>query len=196
MITRTMRLQRPPLRRLVVLVLVCVPALAWSFVKPVRVLVPALAPVACGPRVCVDEGARRAEAEDLVRLAQADVERKVGPLGAQPQVIFCSTQDCADYFGLGRRSAVTLGTVATVIGPRAWKPYYVRHELLHHAQAQHIGVVPLLLKPGWIVEGMAYGLSDDPRTTLAEPFQSQRRQFMAWYAKADPTQFWTELARQ
>lgn len=191
-----MRFQRPPLHRLAILVLLVAPALAWALVKPVRVVAPALADVACSGQVCVDDRARTDEAARLLADAQADVERKVGAFEQPPKVIFCATQACADYFGLGKRSAVTVGTTGTVIGPRAWKPYYVRHELLHRAQGEHIGVVPLLFKPGWIVEGMAYGLSEDPRMPLAEPFESQRREFMAWYARIDPTRLWSELAQQ
>jgi hypothetical protein len=68
-----------------------------------------------------------------------------------------------------------------VIGPRAWKPFYVRHELIHYSQAERLGTLSLLLKPQWFVEGMAYALSQDPRAPLAEPFESYRRSFLAWY---------------
>lgn len=196
MIASAARLKRPPLARLAAVVLLGIPALAWALVKPVRVIAPSLADVSCSGSLCVDVVTKAPEAERLLRQASEDVERKVGAFARQPQVIFCSTQSCADYFGLGARSAVTLGTVATVIGPRAWTPFYVRHELLHQAQGDRIGVVPLLFKPGWIVEGMAYGLSEDPRSPLAEPFETQRREFMAWYAKIDQRQVWTELAKQ
>ncbi|HSV45862.1 MAG TPA: hypothetical protein VLJ58_08745 [Ramlibacter sp.] len=184
------------MKRLAILVGLVVPAMAWALVKPVRVAALEFADVRCFGSVCVDVDTRAQEAAQLLSDAQEHVEKKVGPLRRTPKVIFCASQACADYFGLGARSAVTVGTVATVIGPRAWKPYYVRHELLHHAQGDHIGVVPLLFKPGWIVEGMAYGLSEDPRAPLSEPFETQRREFLAWYARIDPQRIWTELAKQ
>jgi hypothetical protein len=102
----------------------------------------------------------------------------------QPWVVFCAQAACAEQFGLGTRSAVTVGTVGTVIGPKAWQPYYVRHELIHQLQAEQLGSVLLLLKPTWLIEGMAYALSDDPRPQLVEPWQAHRARFLAWYAHA------------
>jgi hypothetical protein len=110
-------------------------------------------------------------------------------------VTFCSSQACADYFGLGARSAVTLGTIGTVIGPRAWKAYYVRHELIHYLQARELGVPQLLLKPSWFVEGMAYGLSEDPRAPLAQPFETYRTEFFAWYKSVGKERLWIEGGR-
>lgn len=191
-----MRLSCPSLKRLAVLIGLIVPAVACFLVKPVRVMALGIADVTCAGSVCVDVPARRQEAEELRSQAQAHVEKLAGPFKASPKVVFCSTQACADYFGLGARSAVTLGTVATVIGPTAWKPHYVRHELIHQAQGQNIGVLHLLLKPAWIVEGMAYGLSEDPRTPLPEPFETQRREFLSWYARIDQQHVWSEIEKQ
>lgn len=178
------------------MICVVVPALAWVAVKPVRVIALDLADVACRGAVCVDEASRLDEAGLLAADAQAFVETRLGPFGRSPRVIFCHRQACADYFGLGARSAVTVASVATVIGPGAWKPYYVRHELIHHAQSDRIGPLALLFQPGWIVEGMAYGLSEDPRIRLAEPFESQRTEFLEWYKKIGRSDLWAELKKQ
>jgi hypothetical protein len=85
---------------------------------------------------------------------------------------------------------VTLGTWGTVIGPKAWTDYYVRHELIHHLQGQRLGVLNTLLKPPWFVEGMAYALSGDPRAPLAEPFEGYRRTFSAWMDAVDKGKLW------
>ena len=188
-------MKRPSLKRLAVLLCLVVPALAWSFVKPVRVVAPGWADLTCAGAICVDEPGRADEANRLLAEARAHVERQLGPFGRDPKVIFCASQACADYFGLGARSAVTLASVATVIGPKAWKPHYVRHELIHHAQNDRIGTLSLLFKPGWVVEGMAYGLSEDPRSPLAEPFESQRKAFLDWYATMDRAKLWPELKK-
>jgi len=191
-VNRALRL--PPLRRLALLVLVLVPALAWAFVKPVRVLAPALAGVVClDEALCTDDVSQAARARVLSAEASTFVEKNLSAVQGTQRIIFCSAQACADAFGLGARSAVTLGTFGTVIGPRAWQPHYVRHEVIHHVQGQRLGVLGLLFKPAWFVEGMAYSLSQDPRATLAEPFESHRRRFAAWYGSIDRTQVW-ELA--
>ena len=185
----------PLLWRWGVLLLVVVPVCAWFFVKPVRVLAPGLVAMACPTdTVCVDDPARYQVAAVLHADAVAFVSRTIAHLDKQPKVIFCSTDRCAQTFGLGARSAVTLGRWGTVIGPQAWLPYYVRHEMIHHLQAERIGVIQLLLEPSWWVEGMAYALSQDPRVPLAEPFQGYRSAFESWYGQRDRRSLW-EKAR-
>jgi hypothetical protein len=186
-----MRINRPPILRLIAVLLVAVPAIAWAFVKPVRVVAPTLSGVSCStPTVCVDDSARLEDATRLYTQAAAFVANNLSPFRREPKVIFCSSQACADWFGLGARSAYSVGTFGTVIGPRAWAPYYVRHELIHQLQTQELGIVALHVKPSWFVEGMAYSLSEDPRQPLAEPFEGYRGQFLGWYRSIDKSHLW------
>ncbi|TFY96164.1 hypothetical protein [Ramlibacter humi] len=191
-----MPLEKPPLKRLALVVLAIVPALAWALVKPVRVIAPEWAGVTCTTTtVCVDDTSKSAEAAALYAQAVQFVDAKVSRIPGHPRVTFCSSQACADHFGLGARSAVTVGTFGTVIGPRAWKPYYVRHELIHYLQAREFGVLRLLAKPSWFVEGMAYGLSEDPRVPLSQPFEGYRSDFLAWYRSVGKDRLWAEGSR-
>jgi len=48
----------------------------------------------------------------------------------------------------------------------------------------------MLTKPKWLVEGMAYSLSDDPRPTLSEPFQQWRAQFKRWHQQNPDPNIW------
>jgi len=188
--------KKPSLLRWALLLGVVVPVASWALVRPVRVIAPTLAGVSCPTAyVCVDDMAQLTQATALYQEANAFVTSHLQALQGEPRVIFCATQGCAESFGLGDRSAVTLGTIGTVIGPRAWKPYYVRHELIHQLQGQQLGVVQLLFKPTWFVEGMAYALSQDPRPVLAEPWQAFRSQFSTWYAQLQPTQLWESASR-
>lgn len=191
-----MRFEPPSFKRLALILLVIVPIAAWWLVKPVRVLAPGLHGLDCpaGP-VCVEDPARFEMAQQLYSEGVAYLAQSVSPLAGEPFVIFCSSEACADWFGLGARSAVTLGSVGTVIGPRAWKPYYIRHELIHHLQVQRLGLVRRLLVPAWFVEGMAYLLSQDPRVPLAEPWESHRRRFAAWYGGVGKDRLWDEAGR-
>lgn len=195
-LNRFASLRRPSWQRLALLLLAVVPALAWAVVKPVRVLAPEWGGVTCvTATVCVDDVSRSAEAQALHAEALAFIAARISPVEGAPRVTFCASQACADHFGLGARSAVTLGTVGTVIGPRAWKPYYVRHELIHYVQARRLGVLPLLAKPSWFVEGMAYGLSEDPRQPLAQPFDGYRSEFLRWYGAVGKERMWLEGER-
>ena len=183
----------PRLVRFVLLLLVAVPLLSWWIVRPVRMLAPRLAGVHCvSASLCLDDSARAAEAQQLSAEGLGFVAHALAPLAGTPRLIFCATQACAESFGLGARSAVTMGSIGTVIGPRAWKPHYVRHELIHQLQAQQLGTLALLFKPSWFVEGMAYGLSQDPRPVLSEPFEGYRQRFQAWYQQVGPQQLWQQ----
>lgn len=191
-----MPLKKPPLKRLALILFAIVPALAWAIVKPLRVVVPEWGGVTCASStVCVDDLTMASEADALYEEAIAFVGEKISSVPGKPRVTFCASQACADYFGLGARSAVTVGTIGTVIGPRAWKAYYVRHELIHYLQARQLGAVQLLLKPSWFVEGMAYALSEDPRIPLAEPFEGYRREFLSWYKSVGSKKMWAEGGR-
>jgi hypothetical protein len=178
--SRTVKL--PSLRRLALLIFGITPVVAWLLVKPVRVVAPALVGISCPiENVCVDDMTKLPEALALHEEGLVFVSTTLRPLRSSPKVIFCATTNCAESFGLGARSAVTVARFGTVIGPNAWKPYYVRHEMIHVLQGEQIGVLALLLKPAWFVEGMAYFLSEDPREVLAEPFESHRQLFKHWY---------------
>lgn len=186
-----MRLSPPSLKIRLLVMLVLVPVVAWFAVRPVRVIAPELSGVSClSAAVCVDDTARFEEAVRLHAEGMDFVSAKVNAIHGVPKMVFCATQACADAFGLGRRSAVTLGTFGTVVGPLAWKPFYVRHELIHYLQAERLGTLYLLLKPQWFVEGMAYALSEDPRSPLGEPFESHRRKFLLWLPTIGSRTLW------
>jgi hypothetical protein len=191
-----MHLERPSVKRLALLLVTAVPVLAWALVRPVRVVLPEFAGVTCvSEPICVDDRSQLPRAQSLYSEAVLHVSRDVAEVEGAPRFIFCATQACADSFGLGARSAVTLGTAGSVVGPNAWQAFYVRHELIHYVQAKKLGVLALLLKPSWFVEGMAYGLSQDPRTPLAEPFEGYRSAFVAWYKATGKEKLWSEGAK-
>lgn len=186
-----MRVKTPSLKRLAFLLVIVVPVAAWMLVKPVRVLAPSLVGIGCvSETVCTDDLSKSQDAVALYAEAHHFVSVTLNPFKTQPKVIFCATDRCADAFGLGARSAVTVGHFGSVIGPRAWKNYYVRHELIHVAQAEQLGTIALLFKPQWFVEGMAYGLSEDPRPTLAESYESDQVTFRKWLQTIDRRDLW------
>ncbi|MCA8241470.1 MULTISPECIES: hypothetical protein [Burkholderia] len=172
--------------------LVALPIAAYALVKPLRVVAPALIPgVSCpGADICTDDVARLGEARQLYHDGYARAAATVGAFRAAPRVVFCATRTCADAFGLGTRAALTLGDFGVVIAPRGWQTYFLAHELIHHRQAEVLGNLAVLTKPRWLIEGMAYSLSDDPRHPLAEPFESWRTRFAAWNAARGTQPLW------
>ena len=124
------------------------------------------------------------------------VEAKLGPMQKIPRVVFCSTQACAKTFGFTSNGAYNVGTVGMVVGPRGWKPYFVRHELIHHVQMEHIGTWHAwLFTPTWFLEGMAYSMSQDPRRPLPEPLEAYRTEFESWYTSINSESLWAAAAK-
>ncbi|WP_027781633.1 MULTISPECIES: membrane protein [Burkholderia] len=172
--------------------LVALPIAAYALVKPLRVVAPALVPgVSCpSADICTDDVAKLGDAQQLYRDGYARAAAAVGAFRAAPRVVFCATRTCADAFGLGTRAALTLGDFGVVIAPHGWQTYFLAHELIHHRQAEVLGNLAVLTKPRWLIEGMAYALSDDPRHPLAQPFESWRTQFAAWNAARGTQPLW------
>lgn len=181
------------LKRLLFIAVLSIPVAAWAFIKPVRIVAPELAGFSCvGDYICTDDVLRSQEAATLYNEALHFVASSVGPIETKPRVTFCSTDACFRSFGLEKPSALTIGTFGIVISPRAWKPHYVRHEMIHHLQAEKLGIIKVWLGPKWLIEGMAYALSEDPRPKLSEPFEQYRSQFAQWYRQVGKEGLWTE----
>lgn len=182
-------------RLILLLALLAMPVVAWTSVKSVRVLAPGLAGVFCAGRICIDRPPLRPKATGLYQDALEAVTGELGAFDSPPRVIFCSTRQCFETFGGSRSAAKNFGTSGIVIAPRGWHGYYLRHEMIHHLQNEHLGVVKMWLStPKWFTEGMAYALSDDPRDKLTEPWESYRSRFEAWYAKIDKKRLWQEAS--
>lgn len=174
-----------------------VPSVAWACIKPVRVLAPGLAGTTCpSDRLCLDDETRYAEASALYDAAFARVSATVGTFRAPPRVIFCASEACFENFGLRKPAGHTFGTWGIVIGPRGWQPHYVRHEMIHHLQAEHFGKLRSWRCPEWFGEGMAYALSEDPRPTLSEPFEGYRRRFAAWRRALGTADLWAQACER
>ena len=119
------------------------------------------------------------------------VTSKVGDIEHPPRTIFCSTMECTKAFGFTSNGAYTVGTFGVAISYRGWKPYFVRHELIHHLQNERLGTLNAwLLKPKWFTEGMAYSMSEDPRNPLPQPLQGWRDSFERWRESINEKNFW------
>jgi hypothetical protein len=186
-----MRIRLPVI---VLAVAASLPAITWATFKPIRVLAPQWVGLTCtGQNVCVDDVAKLPDALALREEALSFVATRVDRIGNVPRFVFCSQQACARSFGFSPyQGAYHVGTSGVVIGPLGWRPFFVRHELIHHVQMENIGSMhALLFTPTWFIEGMAYSLSEDPRRPLPEPLEGWRNQFEAWYpAQQKKEEFW------
>ncbi len=177
--------------RLLALIFVVAPLVSWFIVKPIRIFVPEAFGLTCfEDNICVDEVSRHEEAALLVSDSQRKLADALGSFENPPKMIFCASTECAEAFGLRKRSAVTLGGFGSAFSDRAWLPHYVNHELIHQLQAHELGLVKCLLLPKWLIEGMAYALSDDPRFELEEPWQTHRRRFTEWHSGVSGPEVW------
>lgn len=179
--------------RIVLSLMLLLPVAAWALYKPVRILVPELVPgVSCPTEnICLDDVSRLSEAESLYFQAIEFVNTSVGKLEEQPHAVFCTTENCFQSFGFKRSSAGAIGISGIVISPRGWEGYYLRHELIHHLQAERLGLYRYTQTPDWFKEGMAYSLSQHEKE-LEEPWQGYRQRFEAWYPTIDRSSLWDE----
>ena len=179
---------------IIIILLIILPILLWFLFKPIRIFAPELAWVTCpNASVCLDDISKIKEATELRAEAITFVNSKIGTIQAEPRMIFCSTKSCDKSFGFTSNAAYNFGTFGLVISSRGWKPYFLRHELIHHLQNEQLGSLRAwILKPTWFREGMAYRLSEDPRKPLTQPFEEYRNTFDWWFSEIDPTNLWVE----
>lgn len=181
------------LKRLLLIGLLCIPIAAWAFIKPVRIVKPELSGLSCiNGTLCTDDVSRFREAAELYDEALHFVDASVGAIENKPRVIFCNSDACFQAFGFKKQAGVTIGTFGIVISPRGWKPYYLRHEMIHHLQNEKLGMIKAWREPNWFNEGMAYSLSEDPRPKLSEPFEQYRSEFEDWYRLVGKERLWIE----
>lgn len=157
------------------------PVSAFAFYKPVRLLLPEAFGVECERRVCIDDLAQWNAAVTLLAIAKHHLEIPQGLSVDEPKIVFCRTKRCEQTFGLAQRASYTFGTIGIAIAARGWKEHYVAHELIHYWQAENFGSLVLINGEPWLIEGMAYALSNDPRTKLHEPFEAYRKRFNDWH---------------
>ena len=196
--TSTSAMNRKKIFAIAAVLLACVPVAAFSTVKPLRILAPAFfAQLSCvDGNICTDDPARLAEARRLYQNSQQLVASRIGGFRHDAKALFCSSPQCAETFGLGRRAGLAFGYFGIAIAPRGWTDFYVRHELIHHRQAEELGNWAVLRKPEWLIEGMAYSLSEDPRRPLPALSEAWRADFEAWYASMNPADLWLKAKAQ
>ena len=172
------------------------PPSIWVFWKPIRALAPEWAGVTCySGDVCTDDPSRVTEAVSLKVDAISFVKAWAGPFEAEPKMIFCTTESCEKNFGFKGNAAYNVGTNALVVASRGWKPFYVRHELIHCVQVERIGGFRMLLHtPTWLIEGMAYSASQDPRSPLPEPWETHRKRYDEWAKNIPADALWSHAA--
>lgn len=168
------------------------PFVTWAVFKPIRVLAPSWVDgVSCvDENICLDDKNNYKNALTLYESALKEVSKAVGPFENSPTVTFCSKDSCFKAFGFNEASASTVGKSGIVVGPRGWKPHLLRHEMIHHRQAEVIGPITMFLKPEWLIEGMAYSLSNDPRTPLSERWEKSRMKFNSWFSQIGEGKLW------
>ena len=189
---RVHSIMKKHLKSIALIGVVLLPVAAWVFYKPVRVLAPSLVwDIHCvTDKICIDNPEKFAQAKTLYMDALEFVESNVGRIESSPRIIFCSSQECYELFGFKNSAAQSLGTAGIVVSPRGWKYYYIRHEIIHHLQAEKMGMMSQWRSPAWFKEGMAYGLSEDPRKTLSDPFGMYREKFTQWYDSVGRENIW------
>ncbi|MGH1414350.1 MAG: hypothetical protein ACRBB0_12725 [Pelagimonas sp.] len=153
--------------------------------KAGRILAPEQYGMTCvSATICLEDTGRKAQAEALYAQAARTVQAQLVPFKAPPRMLFCSTKACSAQFGEDHSQALTLGTYGILIREDGWHGYTLRHEMIHHLQAERFGIrATSYTLPKWYIEGMAYTLAGDPRQPLPRPeLEDYREAYKAWIA--------------
>jgi hypothetical protein len=179
---------------IITLLFASIPILLLVIHKPARIIIPeVLGFNRVDKGLYIDDMRRMEEARLLRDQALEEIQKKFGQTKNEPKIIFCSFQQSFEKFGFKKSASRSVGTYGIVIGPRAWAKYYIKHELIHYWQAENLGIIKMNYYPTWLIEGMAYSLSDDPRTTLNEPWETYREEFTNWYKQIDKSNLLIEI---
>ena len=151
--------------------------------KPTRVLWPEVVGLkrTIGD-VYVDNARNSLQAAKLLDASIEEISRKGFFFKKLPRILFCFYQRTYELLGFKKSAARTVDGLAIVLGPNGIQGFYLKHELIHYWQHENLGWFYAKHYPAWFVEGMAYSLSDDPRHPIAQPWESYRARFEAWYA--------------
>lgn len=131
--------------------------------------------------VYIDDTSKSNKAIDMVRSAIDELSDKGFTYKKLPNVLFCFHQKTFSLLGFKKSAARSIGTYSIVLGPRADEVFYLKHELIHQWQAINLDFNYVHDYSQWVVEGMAYYFSDDPRHPLDEPWETDRKTFGTWY---------------
>ncbi len=174
-----------------VLVIASIPALAWSYAKPLRLLLPHLNGVTCNGSVCVEDTSGMYQAIELYGSAVKNISAAQLPLRASPTFVYCYTAECYQSFGGGNERAISYPFLGTVIAPESWQRYITQHELVHWFQFYEIGPVSTMMKPEWFREGMAYVYSNAPESDIPEHYLPMMVKYDEWHSDKS----WSEVVQ-
>tara|TARA_R100001129_G_scaffold175003_1_gene147781 strand:+ start:5124 stop:5726 length:603 start_codon:yes stop_codon:yes gene_type:complete len=175
-----------------IFVVVLIPALAWSYAKPIRLLLPNLNGMQCNGAICVEDPKKIDKAADLYESAVENLAAVRISLSASPNFIYCSTAECYESFGGGSERAISYPFLGTVIAPESWQSYITQHELIHWFQFSEIGAVSTMMKPNWFREGMAYVYSGAPESDIPEHYLPMMAKYSDWHSGKS----WSEVIHQ
>ena len=178
-------------RILLVVLLVLIPALGWSFAKPLRLLFPQLNGVVCHDSVCAEDSKSLALATEIYTKSIEHVLAKGITLEARPNFVYCSTFECYESFGGGNERAISYPFLGTIIGSNSWQLYITQHELIHWFQFFELGAVSTMTKPEWFREGMAYEYSGAPNSDIPKHYLPMLVKYRNWHSDKS----WPEVIR-
>jgi hypothetical protein len=184
-------------RKLILTILLAaaaIPAAAWAFFKPIRIVAPQLNGLTCVGSVCVESLSALPIAEQLHAKAMSNIATKLRPLKSPSLTVFCSTRACYQSFG-GKGVGITVFNLGVVIAPEAWNLYIVEHELIHMLQAQELGLRGRERTPPWFKEGMPFFISAPPAFDLPDYAKPLVAEYQTWEQRVGRDNVWAEIRK-
>ena len=175
--------------------LVIIMTICFIFYKPLHAVTPKIYGMdKIGSSIYVDDISKSTSAI----LQYNDSIKELSSIGFKnknyPKIIFCYNQKSYERFGFKQSAARSIEGIAIVLSPRAiTQNYFLKHELIHYWQENNLGLFYHWTYPQWVIEGMAYSISNDLRHPLEEPWESYRNEFETWYKSIDKTNLILEM---
>jgi len=182
---------------IVLLSIVIICSLCFIFYKPLHAIAPKIYGMnKIGPTIYIYDIDKRKDA----LIQYNDSIKELSSIGFKyenyPKIIYCYDQISYERFGFKQSAARSIEGIAIILGPRGiTETYFLKHELIHYWQEKNLGIFYNLNYPKWVIEGMAYSISNDLRHPLEEPWEGYRKKFEEWYNSIDKMNLVVEMRK-
>jgi hypothetical protein len=182
---------------IILLSAVIVISLCFIFYKPLHAVSPKIYGMSkIGPTLYIDNIDKRNDALLQYNNSIEELYSIGFKYERYPKIIFCYDHKSYERFGFKQSAARSIEGIAIILGPRGiTETYFLKHELIHYWQEKYLGIFYNLNYPKWVIEGMAYSISNDIRHPLEEPWEDYRNKFEEWYNSIDKNNLIFEIKK-
>lgn len=137
-------------------------------------------------RVWTDAPGRAEELRSLANQSRMRIRQFFGDEPPKPTLVFCTTIQCADTFGIGG-NGLSIADMAVMVGPGGITQGTLKHEMTHSRLHRRMGLRNIIKQPypTWFDEGLATHVANHPDwqgtvTSASRQRVREVRRFWQW----------------